>query len=414
MKYIISIAATALALTLSTASCHRQPVQSTVDDTDELADDHEVDELFFDWEHYYGDTLYQYGNKTVCLTHGYGEITDGVSSNDGTILITLTDSIPTDTCIVSRYSKIKADGDKLCLTVGGDTLRVDFRKLPKKIDAVNSLMVKGFDKYTYRYVFALSDSSFNCEFDFTAYLPKPVPVWTKQIMSVLMNTNIRSMYSKRMDCTLDEYNGIARPNRESERLDVADMKPQEIARYYSRLDSRLYAKEYRNNDANPPGMGPKYDYLFSMTPAWLSSDSTLITYRFQTFSYIMGAHGMTEEYYITFESATGKILSWNDILSEADYKAALAVVERQLTDYKRRFMEDENIESYPAGLEKEDLYTDISTLTKEKYNGKYYPRPALTKNGLIFSYQPYEAGSFSEGIFHFIVPYSALQSMKLK
>ncbi|WP_368408261.1 RsiV family protein [uncultured Duncaniella sp.] len=38
----------------------------------------------------------------------------------------------------------------------------------------------------------------------------------------------------------------------------------------------------------------------------------------------------------------------------------------------------------------------------------YYPRPALTNQGVVFSYQPYEKGSFAEGILHFVIPYSKL------
>ncbi|WP_354667204.1 RsiV family protein, partial [uncultured Duncaniella sp.] len=45
-------------------------------------------------------------------------------------------------------------------------------------------------------------------------------------------------------------------------------------------------------------------------------------------------------------------------------------------------------------------------MLKEVYDGAYYPRPALTNQGVVFSYQPYEKGSFAEGILHFVIPYS--------
>lgn len=63
---------------------------------------------------------------------------------------------------------------------------------------------------------------------------------------------------------------------------------------------------------------------------------------------------------------------------------------------------------YLASLEKDELESNASEILKEIYDGTYYPRPALTNQGVVFSYQPYEKGSFAEGILHFVIPYSKL------
>ncbi|MDE7154303.1 MAG: RsiV family protein [Muribaculaceae bacterium] len=400
---------TAIMLAVSATSCNHKPEKAV--ENDEETVDTIVD--YFDWSHYYGDTLFQYDNKTVCISFGNDEIINGVRSVDSSILITLTDSVPTDTCVLANFSTFKVDGDKLRLTVGGDTLRVDFRNLPERIDAVNSLMIKGFHKYSYRNVFVLNDSSENCEYDFEAYLPKPAPEWTKRLIAGMLNTYIRSMYAEQKDNILDEYNGNMNGSRKSEQIHVAKMNPVEIARYYARLNKKLYIKEFNDYASESPYISPKYDFMFNMAPLWINADSSLITYRIETYCYMMGAHGSPEEYFLTCDAKTGKLLSWQDIQTEDDYKNALAVLDQKYKEYKSSLFDEEIIDSFSAALSMEDLYSDVTSIIKENYNGAYYPRPALTNNGLLFSYQPYEAGSFSEGILHFVVPYSAVPAMKV-
>ncbi|MCM1075753.1 MAG: RsiV family protein [Bacteroides sp.] len=67
-------------------------------------------------------------------------------------------------------------------------------------------------------------------------------------------------------------------------------------------------------------------------------------------------------------------------------------------------------ETYPAAMEEHELASNSPSLIKEFRNEKIYPRPALTRHGVVFSYQPYEAGCFAEGILHFLIPYSEIGS----
>ena len=47
---------------------------------------------------------------------------------------------------------------------------------------------------------------------------------------------------------------------------------------------------------------------------------------------------------------------------------------------------------------------------KDNDNGKYeMPQPGLGANGIIFSFQPYVLSNFSDGVFHFTVPYERLK-----
>lgn len=43
--------------------------------------------------------------------------------------------------------------------------------------------------------------------------------------------------------------------------------------------------------------------------------------------------------------------------------------------------------------------------------GYSFPQPGLTKEGLVFSFQPYEISCFAAGTFHFIIPYKRLKPL---
>ena len=177
------------------------------------------------------------------------------------------------------------------------------------------------------------------------------------------------------------------------------MSPEQVAVHFSKEHERLYRKDFTEED-----FGPKYDYMMEVAPAWESKNGQYVTYRFYTYYYTMGAHGFMEEYYLTFDNENGRILGYNDIFGANDLKKALELLEQEITAQKKEFMNFDGI--YPASLEKDELESNASEILKEVYDGAYYPRPALTNQGIVFSYQPYEKGSFAEGILHFVIPYS--------
>lgn len=47
----------------------------------------------------------------------------------------------------------------------------------------------------------------------------------------------------------------------------------------------------------------------------------------------------------------------------------------------------------------------------EQYQTHYIPRPALTAQGVIFSYQRYEIDSYAAGELHFILPYEEIKDL---
>lgn len=151
--------------------------------------------------------------------------------------------------------------------------------------------------------------------------------------------------------------------------------------------------------------------MLTMAPAWESGDKKLITYRFYSYYYTSGMHGFMEEYYITFDAESGRLLGKDDLFTNAGFKEAVGILEQKLCDHRNEYTTCDG--PYPAHLEKSELEANASEIIKEVVDTVYYPRPALTNSGVIFSYQPYEMGAFCEGILHFPIPYRHV-SLKIK
>lgn len=115
-----------------------------------------------------------------------------------------------------------------------------------------------------------------------------------------------------------------------------------------------------------------------------------------------------EEYYLAFNEETGNILGYKEIIGAKAMPDAIKMLEQKLTAKEAQYRDMD--EPYPAGMDAEQLEANASEIIKEVYQGSYYPRPALTKEGIVFSYQPYEKGAFCEGILHFVIPYSKLRT----
>ena len=184
-------------------------------------------------------------------------------------------------------------------------------------------------------------------------------------------------------------------------INTADASPKEIAKYFAKRFDRLYMKEFSNED----GWGPTYEYLMEVSPAWASKDGKLATYRLYTYYYGGGAHGMMNEYYLSFDTQTGKILGIKDLYKGSEFKNVIA---RLGDEVNKMLTQDDEVKSeYRADLGKYGQEDTPMGIWYEGYNGYVYPRPALVKDGVVFSYQPYDKGCFADGILHFKLPYKS-------
>lgn len=118
-----------------------------------------------------------------------------------------------------------------------------------------------------------------------------------------------------------------------------------------------------------------------------------------------GVHGGETDFFLTFDNQTGRILGISDFFTKTEFNAAVEELTRQLN--ARMGSDTYTGGELTAELDYDSNVTAVhSKILNEKVNGSLYPRPAITKYGIVFSYQTYEKGSNTDGILHFILPFS--------
>lgn len=354
---------------------------------------------------FYGDTIYRFDGKTLCYYDG-AERGNEVSSIYSDAIITCFGLFPIDTCIVYGGGYYKIDGPIIKFAVGVDTMRYDLRHLPDSINPARDILPPGLVEHKYVHTFALSDSSWDCDFKMLAYLPKNHPSWLNTIIAAVMHSDLRGMYFGDWGGggLLNKYNSHNKKPVILDGINPANMNLEEIGKHFAKVYEKMYRDKCTMDDFG--GNGPKYDYYLEVAPAWRSRDGRYVTYRFYSYYYTMGAHGFMEEYYLTFNEKTGKLLGYEEIIGTKAFPDAIKMLEHQLTDKEVRGREFEGTIS--AAMEAEDPGVCRNELIDELYKGAFYPRPAMTNQGVVFSYQPYVKGPFSDGVLHFVIHYSSL------
>lgn len=400
MRHLLTviIAVAVLAVTFLTAANNRRPDNDT--DIQDSAVSSQVDD-----HRYYGDTLYQYDGKTVVYDHDMFE-DDRYSWGNASAVVTYRDTVPLDTCKMIGNGWYIGGSSTLKFAIGVDTVCYDIRNLPDSVDPVRDLLPAGTRRHRYSRSFALNDSTWRCDFSFLAYLPEHHPVWLNQFIAMLMRNGVLTLYdqSDGTENMLKEYYAILTEPKTLGGIDLTGKSLEEIAGHYALEHERLYRNEWAEEEE---GYGPKYDYRIEIAPAWQSHDNRYVTYRFYEYYYTMGAHGYMQEYYLTFDNSTGRLLGYEDIIGDKDFPKVIKLLEDRLLAWK---VENGYIRQYYSaamGTDEDNVTDDNIGFLQERFRNCYYPRPAVTGQGVVFTYQPYEKGCFADGIIHLPIPFSS-------
>lgn len=122
----------------------------------------------------------------------------------------------------------------------------------------------------------------------------------------------------------------------------------------------------------------------------LLNDGKHFTAQITGFTYAGGAHGSPTAAVATFETATGKKLTWDDLVT--DKAALLALAEKHFRE--------EQQEAFKEGFKFDDIFK--------------FALPAnfgLVKDGIYCHYLHYEVGPYAMGNTTFTIPFSALQGL---
>lgn len=232
-----------------------------------------------------------------------------------------------------------------------------------------------------------TDDSKSAAFMLEVSLLENTPDWVKSYINDNLHHEIQEymFYGENMINKFD----IARPIAEMPKFYFNEYRE----RYRVRSDS--IGKEW-----GEPFPGDLYDYKHWVYPVWKSKDGNFVTYRFHTDGYAHNVHGWEFDWFLTFNLNKNRILGKNDFFSDGEFEKAIQQLGEQLSAYHKD-------EGWSAAI---DLDTSITlgqdSILYEVYKGALYPRPAMTPEGVIFTYQTYLKGGNADGVLHFIQPYS--------
>ena len=166
-----------------------------------------------------------------------------------------------------------------------------------------------------------------------------------------------------------------------------------IAKYISSIYFAIKKGEYGTNVENYPST------LFSIM-SFQAKEKTdkYVTYQQFSHEYNGGAHGYYTERLISFDHVHKQEINYNYLFKDNCMQDILAILieEAKKQPCYRRW--NPNIDEYTCVRDENDNPTGMYRL----------PQPGLSKEGIVFSFQPYSISCFAAGVFHFVIPYERL------
>lgn len=145
---------------------------------------------------------------------------------------------------------------------------------------------------------------------------------------------------------------------------------------------------------SPDGMVGQWSVETSDTV--LLNNGKLLTLQLNGNSYMGGAHGSTVVYVATFDVATGKRLTWDDLVTDKAQMQALA--ERKFREVQPDFFKSES----EGGL---------GYKFDEVFPFKLADSYGITDKGLYMLYGHYEVTPYAYGITEFVIPFEELGAL---
>lgn len=120
------------------------------------------------------------------------------------------------------------------------------------------------------------------------------------------------------------------------------------------------------------------------------NDGQHLTAQLESYVYAGGAHGMPHAQVATFDARTGKILDWDDLVTDKNALRALA----------EKAFRTERAEAFNEGFEFDETFVFDLPINF-----------GLTETGLLFHYNAYEVGPYALGSTEFVIPFSELGNL---
>lgn len=165
--------------------------------------------------------------------------------------------------------------------------------------------------------------------------------------------------------------------------------------YFSKVRAEFVEEDF------PPTLYRIYDMRISET------NERFVTYRQYTHEHWGGAHGFYTERLLSYDVVHEEEIDFDYLfrkgtenrIKELLFKIAL---KDPLFRLRENINSMEDVKFRFLGGEMEDGKLRFAQ-TVEEFK---LPQPGLSDTGIVFSFQPYEIGSFASGAFHFTIPYN--------
>lgn len=147
-----------------------------------------------------------------------------------------------------------------------------------------------------------------------------------------------------------------------------------------------------------------YSYRTTVTPVWKFADKGVTTFSIEDEVYTGGAHGMVYHYYLSLDANTDRLMGLTDIFKPECLSKVFDLVSQKLKEGPQA-AHDEDTWPSVAEVTPAPSATDYSVRTgqMEEYEGKWYPRPALTECGVVFTYPPYVKNCYAAGTINIVL-----------
>lgn len=173
---------------------------------------------------------------------------------------------------------------------------------------------------------------------------------------------------------------------------------------YSRARGDLRRHFFAANDSVAAWSSTPVGVSVSMSLRWRQGD--YYTYYRDTQNYTGGAHGYYTETYLTYDLAEGRPLTAGGLFrAEALGRVRALLLDSLAADRSRALGETIT----PADLDSQYGPVVFSETTPGSGEG-ITAVPALMPQGVVFAFQPYEMGSYAEGVVRVVLPYAAVRS----
>lgn len=347
---------------------------------------------------YHKSPLAEYGNIKVyadyCLEDKDKKYGDDVDAKDETYLIRYVDDRPRDSMILAGpYMRLLGEGPLCRIVVGVDTVNVNIkRQFCKVLDLRFQDALPGCKFYRISRHYAINDSARSTDFQINIAMKDSTPLFIKDFISEMIRDDVAPFF--------DEYTNGEYVTPYIPMIRMRNRTVEQMMEHYYYQFRKFYDKEFKPEPGSDErAYGEWYSYQCYAYPVWQNSDSTLTTWKFYSYNYTGGAHGGESEYFLTFDNNTGRFLGAKDFFKKGDFKKAIDKLAQQLDTYHGSTGSE-------ADLNSEYNVTAVQSSTmNEVIDGKIYPRPAITNQGIVFSYQTYEKGGNADGVMHFTQPF---------